>query len=165
MHCSCNNHTELRYIIVRCISLHPLLPLPPAVWLKWLCAYLWIKQSVGVPDVVLVTVQSIVGSWWEMHVHVWPARHDKGSHQKAPNENGLHGLFEHKRTQSDRNRAVKWRRHKNWFCEIMGYDETFRKNMMKNFQSQKMSRLLQFAAEIWALLVLAWSNYARYKIF
>ena len=34
----------------------------------------------------------------------------------------------------------------------MGYDEIFGKSLMKNVQSQKLTCLLQFLAEIWALL-------------
>ena len=55
-------------------------------------SYLWIKQSGVVSDVVLVTIQSIVWSVWNMKVYVWQAKFYKSSHQAAPNENALHFL-------------------------------------------------------------------------
>ena len=57
-------------------------------------AYLWIKQSVRVSDVVLVTVKSIIGSWRRMEVYVRGARHDKNSQQAAPNYYEPHGLLQ-----------------------------------------------------------------------
>lgn len=58
--------------------------------------YLWIKQSVCISDVILVTVQAIVGSCWSMHVHVRYTRLDEKSHEAAPNKDGLHDLHERK---------------------------------------------------------------------
>lgn len=58
--------------------------------------YLWIKQSVCISDVILVTVQAIVGSCWSMHVHVRYTRLDEKSHETAPNKDGLHDLHERK---------------------------------------------------------------------
>ena len=58
--------------------------------------YLRIKQSVCISDVILVTVQAIVGSCWSMHVHVRYTRLDEKSHQAAPNKDGLHDLHERK---------------------------------------------------------------------
>ena len=58
-----------------------------------LMAYLWIKQSVCVSHVFVNTVQSIVGSWRKMEVHVWRTRHDNNSQQAAPNEYEPHGLL------------------------------------------------------------------------
>ena len=53
-------------------------------------SYLWIKQSVCVLDIILIAIQTIVGSWWKMHVHVRHARLDKYSQEAAPNDNGPH---------------------------------------------------------------------------
>lgn len=58
--------------------------------------YLRIKQSVCISDVILVTVQAIVGSCWSMHVHVRYTRLDEKSHEAAPNKDGLHDLHERK---------------------------------------------------------------------
>lgn len=58
--------------------------------------YLRIKQSVCISDVILVTVQAIVGSCWSMHVHVRYTRLDEKSHETAPNKDGLHDLHERK---------------------------------------------------------------------
>ena len=58
--------------------------------------YLWIKQSVCISDVILVTVQAIVGSCWSMHVHIRYTRLDEKSHEAAPNKDGLHDLHERK---------------------------------------------------------------------
>ena len=65
-------------------------------------SYLWIKQSVCVLDVIQVAIQTIVGSVWEMHVHVRQARLDKYSQEAAPNDNGPHALFQHKETNHGR---------------------------------------------------------------
>lgn len=58
--------------------------------------YLRIKQSVCISDVILVTVQAIVGSCWSMHVHVRYTRLDEKRHEAAPNKDGLHDLHERK---------------------------------------------------------------------
>lgn len=58
--------------------------------------YLRIKQSVCISDVILVTIQAIVGSCWSMHVHIRYTRLDEKSHQAAPNKDGLHDLHERK---------------------------------------------------------------------
>ena len=58
--------------------------------------YLRIKQSVCISDVILVTVQAIVGSCWSMHVHIRYTRLDEKSHEAAPNKDGLHDLHERK---------------------------------------------------------------------
>lgn len=58
--------------------------------------YLRIKQSVCISDVILVTVQAIVGSCWSMHVHVRYTRLDEKSHEATPNKDGLHDLHERK---------------------------------------------------------------------
>ena len=53
-------------------------------------SYLGIKQSVCVLDIILIPIQTIVGSWWKMHVHVRHARLDKYSQEAAPNDDGPH---------------------------------------------------------------------------
>lgn len=58
--------------------------------------YLRIKQSVCISDVILVTVQAIVGSCWSMHVHIRYTRLDEKSHEATPNKDGLHDLHERK---------------------------------------------------------------------
>lgn len=56
-------------------------------------SYLRIKQPICVPDISLATIQSIVGSRWSMEVYVRHARPQKYSHETAPNQTVLHGLF------------------------------------------------------------------------
>ena len=60
--------------------------------MKWR-PYLRIKQSVGILDVLALTVYSIVWSRWNVHVYIWQARHEKSSQQAAQMENGLHDLL------------------------------------------------------------------------
>ena len=49
---------------------------------KW-WPYLGIKQSVGVLDVVTLTVYSIVWSWWNVHVYIWHAKLEKSSQKTS----------------------------------------------------------------------------------
>ena len=51
-------------------------------------SYLWIKQPVCVPDVILIAIQTIVGSWRKMHVYVRYAGFDKYNKEAAPNNSG-----------------------------------------------------------------------------
>ena len=60
--------------------------------MNWL-PYLGIKQSVGVLDVLTLTVYSIVWSWWNVHVYIWHAKLKKSSQQTAQIKNSLHDLL------------------------------------------------------------------------
>ena len=57
-----------------------------------------------------------------------------------------------KQQRETTNRVVKWWRHKNWTWEKMGYAAILGKSMMKHVESPKVPCLLQFLAEMWALL-------------
>ena len=60
--------------------------------MKW-WTYLRIKQSVGILDILTLSVYSIVWSRWHVHVYIWHARLEKSSQQTAQMEKSLHDLL------------------------------------------------------------------------
>lgn len=113
--------------------------------------YLRIKQSVCISDVILVTVQAIVGSCWSMHVHVRYTRLDEKSHEAAPNKDGLHDLHERK-PKSVFNEKIKLCSccHSNrfWRCQGISFNVVVRamqalgekKNLALQLQSTEIKR-------------------------
>lgn len=63
-------------------------------------SYLWVKQSVCVPYIVLISVQAIVRSMWKMQVHVRRRRLHECCQDETTHQNDPRVLFHWKREET-----------------------------------------------------------------